>query len=43
MLKTIVQRFFQMILVMVIVSMLVFAMTYFIGNPVYLLLPQNAS
>ncbi|MEG1548476.1 MAG: ABC transporter permease [Clostridia bacterium] len=43
MIKTIVQRFLQMILVMFVVSILVFSMTYFIGNPVYLLLPQNAS
>lgn len=43
MFKTIVQRFFQMVAVMIIVTMLVFAMTYFISNPVYLLLPQTAT
>ena len=43
MLKTIIQRFFQMIIVMIIVSMLVFVMTYLISNPVYLLLPENAT
>jgi len=43
MLKTIVQRFFQMILVMIIVTLLVFFMTYKIGNPVYLLLPETAT
>jgi len=41
--KTIVQRFFQMVVVMLIVTILVFLMTYKIGNPVYLLLPQNAT
>lgn len=43
MIKTIIQRFFQMIVVMIVVSMLVFIMTYLIGNPVYLLLPENAT
>ena len=43
MIKAIVKRFLQMIVVMVIVSMLVFLMTYSIGNPVYLMLPQNAT
>ncbi len=43
MIKTIVQRFLQMIVVMIIVTMLVFFMTYKIGNPVYLLLPETAT
>ena len=43
MIKTIVQRFLQMIVVVIIVTILVFLMTYKIGNPVYLLLPQNAT
>ena len=43
MVKTIVQRFLQMIVVMIIVTMLVFFMTYKIGNPVFLLLPETAT
>lgn len=43
MIKAIVKRFCQMIVVMVVVSILVFLMTYSIGNPVYLMLPQNAT
>ena len=43
MIKTIIQRFLQMIVVMIIVTMLVFFMTYKIGNPVFLLLPETAT
>ena len=43
MIKTIVQRFLQMIVVMIVVTILVFLMSYKISNPVYLLLPQTAS
>lgn len=43
MLRYIIVRFSQMLLVLLIVSALVFAMTNVIGNPVYLLLPQDAT
>lgn len=43
MLKQLIKRFFQMILVMLVVSILIFIMTYSIGNPVYLILSPKAS
>lgn len=43
MFRYIIKRVGQMIIVMVAVSLLVFMMTSVIGNPVYLLLPQDAT
>jgi peptide/nickel transport system permease protein len=43
MFKQLIKRFFQMIFVMLVVSMLIFVMTYSIGNPVYLILSPKAS
>ena len=43
MLKYIVKRFVQMIVVLFVVSILVFMLTYFIGDPVDMLVPENAT
>lgn len=43
MLKYIVKRFFQMILVLFIVSFVVFLVTNFIGDPISMLLPEDAT
>ncbi len=43
MLKYIIKRLFQMVIVIFIVSLLVFILSSFTGDPVYMLLPQNAS
>ena len=43
MLKYIVKRFVQMIVVLFVVSILVFMLTNFIGDPVDMLVPENAT
>ncbi len=43
MLKYILKRFVQMFIVLFVVSVLVFLLTNFIGNPVDMLVPQNAT
>ena len=43
MLKYILKRFVQMIMVLFVVSMLVFLLTNFIGDPVDMLVPENAT
>lgn len=43
MLKYLIRRFLQMIIVMLVVSLLVFVMTSFLGDPVMMLVPENAS
>lgn len=43
MLKYIVKRFMQMIVVLFVVSILVFMLTNFIGDPVDMLVPENAT
>lgn len=43
MIKYVVKRFAQMIVVLFIVSLLVFLLTNFIGDPVDMLVPENAT
>lgn len=43
MIKYVVKRFVQMIVVLFIVSVLVFLLTNFIGDPVDMLVPENAT
>ena len=43
MLKYLIKRIFQMVFVLLVVSLIVFVMTSVIGNPVYTMLPQDAS
>ena len=43
MIKYVVKRFVQMIVVLFIVSLLVFLLTNFIGDPVDMLVPENAT
>ena len=43
MIKYVVKRFAQMIVVLFIVSLLVFLMTNLIGDPVDMLVPENAT
>ncbi len=43
MFKFILKRFYQMVLVLLVVSMIVFFMTSVLGNPVHTMLPERAS
>ena len=43
MIKFLIRRTIQMITVLLVVSIIVFVMTSVIGNPVYNMLPQDAS